>query len=52
VVQGQDLLGIGLTIHQVVLPVHLLFCSKQGRDNTDKPTQLLTMLTQLKDAFL
>jgi len=40
-----------LTINQVALPVHLLFCSKQGGGNTDKPTQLITMLTQLKDAF-
>ena len=51
VVQGQDLLGIVLTINQVALPVHLLFCSKQGRGSTDKPTQLITMLAQLKDAF-
>jgi hypothetical protein len=51
-VQGQDLLGIVLTIHHVALPVHLLFCSKRGRGNTDKPTQLLTMLAQLKDEFL
>src|SRR5688572_15224383 len=48
VVQGQDLLGIVLTLNQVALPVHLLFCSKQGRGNTDKPSQLITMLTQLK----
>jgi len=52
VVQGQDLLGIVLTINQVALPVHLLFCSKQGRANTDKPTQLVTMLAQLKAEFL
>jgi hypothetical protein len=51
VIQGQDLLGIVLTINQVALPVHLLFCSKQGRGNTDKPSQLITMLTQLKDEF-
>jgi hypothetical protein len=50
VVHGQDLLGIVLTIHQVALPVHLLFCSKQGRDNTDKPRQLITRLTQRKAA--
>ena len=51
VVQGQDLLGIVLTINQVALPVHLLFCSKQGRGSTDKPNQLIAMLTQLKDEF-
>jgi Transposase DDE domain len=39
------------TINQIAIPVHLLFCSKQGRGNTDKPSQLITMLTQLKDEF-
>lgn len=52
VVQGQDLLGIVLTINQLALPVHLLFCSKQGRANTDKPSQLIAMLAQLKAEFL
>jgi len=51
VVQGQDLLGIVLTINHVALPLHLLFCSKQGRANTDKPSQLITMLAQLKEEF-
>src|SRR4029453_1833240 len=31
VIRGQDLLGIVLTIHHIALPLHLLFCSKQGR---------------------
>ena len=52
VVQGQDLLGIVLTINHVALPIHLLFCSKQGRGNTDKPTLLITMLAQLKEEFM
>ena len=51
VVQGQDLLGIVLTINQVALPLHLLFCPKQGRCHTDKPSQLLFMLGQLKEEF-
>jgi hypothetical protein len=51
VVQGQDLLGIVVTINQVALPVHLLFCSKQGGASTDKPSQLIAMLAQLKDEF-
>lgn len=51
VVQGQDLLGIVLTINQVALPLHLLFCAKQGRYHTDKPSQLLFMLGQLKEEF-
>jgi hypothetical protein len=52
IVQGQDLLGIVFTINQVALPVHLLFCLKQGHGNTDKPSLLITMLSQLKDEFL
>ena len=51
VVHGQDLLGLVLTLNQVALPLHLLFCAKQGRANTDKPAQLLTMRAQLKAEF-
>jgi hypothetical protein len=51
-VQGQDRLGMVLTIQQVAFPVHLLFCSNQGRDNTAKPTQLIPMLAQLQAEFL
>lgn len=51
VVNGQDLLGIVLTINGVVIPLHLLFCAKQGRANTNKPDLLITMFTRLKDAF-
>lgn len=51
VVYGQDLLGIVLTINGRVLPLHLLFCSKQGRANTDKPTLLIAMFSTLKEAF-
>jgi len=51
VVNGQDLLGIVLTIHEWVIPLHLLFCAKQGRANTNKPDLLIAMLTQLKEAF-
>ena len=52
VVKGQNLLGIVLTIHGKVLPLHLLFCSKQGSKNTDKPSLLLSMLTRLKEEFI
>jgi len=48
---GQDLLGIVLTINGKVFPLYLWFCSKQGRDNTDKPSLLLSMLTRLKQEF-
>lgn len=51
VVKGQNLLGIVLTINGRVLPLHLLFCSKCGSKNTDKPSLLLSMLTRLKEEF-
>ena len=51
VVLGQNLLGIVLTINGKALPIHLLFCSKQGCQNTDKPGLLLSMLTRLKKEF-
>jgi DDE family transposase len=52
VIRGQDLLGIVLTIHHLALPLHLLFCPKQGRYHTTKADLLIVMLTQLKTAFL
>ena len=51
VVNGQDLLGIVMSFKGLAFPLHLLFCSKQGRANTDKPTLLITMLKELKEAF-
>lgn len=51
VVNGQDLLGIVLTIQGVAIPLHLLFCAKQGRTNTNKPDLLVAMFRQLKEAF-
>ena len=51
VVNGQNLLGIVLTINGKALPIHLLFCSKQGCKNTDKPSLLLSMLSRLKEEF-
>ncbi|HVD20716.1 MAG TPA: transposase, partial [Nitrososphaera sp.] len=52
VIRGQDLLGIVFTIHHIALPLHLLFCPKQGRYHTTKAELLIFMLTQLKTAFL
>jgi hypothetical protein len=52
VIRGQDLLGIVLTIQNIALPLHLLFCPKQGRYHTTKADLLIFMLTQLKMAFL
>ena len=51
VVNGQDLLGVVLTVYGIVIPLHLLFCSKQGRGNTDKPSLLIAMLKRLKEEF-
>ena len=51
VIRGQDLLGIVLTIHHIALPLHLLFCPKQGRYHTKKADLLIFMLTQLKAEF-
>jgi hypothetical protein len=51
VIRGQDLLGIILTINHIVLPIHLLFCPKQGRYHTKKADLLIFMLTQLKAEF-
>jgi Transposase DDE domain len=52
VIRGQDLLGIVLTIHHIALPLHVLFCPKQGRYHTTKADLLIFMLTQLKPEFL
>jgi hypothetical protein len=51
VIRGQDLLGIVRTINHIALPLHLLFCPKQGRYNTNKADLLLCMLSRLKDEF-
>ena len=51
VVNGNDLLGIVLTINGMAIPLSLLFCSKQGRANTNKPSLLLSMLANLKQEF-
>jgi hypothetical protein len=40
------LLGIVLTINHMALPLHLLFCSKQGRYNTNKADLLISMLSR------
>ena len=48
VVNGNDLLGIVLTINGIAIPLSLLFCSKQGRGNTDKPSLLLSLAIHFK----
>ncbi|WYD80368.1 MAG: hypothetical protein V8K32_13780 [Candidatus Electrothrix gigas] len=51
VVNGNDLLGVVMTSNKMVFPLHLLFCPKNGRCNTDKPSMLISMLTLLKEEF-
>ena len=51
VVNGNDLLGIVMTLNGMVFPLHLLFCPKNGRGNTDKPSMLISMLKVLKEEF-
>lgn len=48
VVNGNDLLGIVLTINGIAIPLHLLFCSKQGRGNTDKLIEVTLYVNCLK----
>jgi hypothetical protein len=48
VVRGQDLLGIVFTINPSALPLHGLFCSKQGRYHTNKADVLIAMLSRLQ----
>ena len=40
-----------LTIHHIALPLHLLFCPKQGRYNTNKADLLIFILSRLKAEF-
>jgi hypothetical protein len=50
--RGQDFLGIVFTIPHIALPLHVLFCPKQGRYHTTKADVLIFMLTQLKTECL
>jgi hypothetical protein len=51
VMNGNDLLGLVLTLNGEILPLHLMFASKQGRANTTKPELLMKMMTELKELF-
>jgi len=51
VVTGNDLLGLVLSVNGQILPLHLMFASKQGRANTTRPELLLKMLSELKELF-
>src|SRR5713101_80972 len=50
-VRGQDLRGIVLTINHIALPLHVLFCPKQGRYNTNKADRFMFMFSRLKTAL-
>jgi len=51
IVRGNDLLGILMTVNGTALPLHLLFCPKQGRANTGKPSLLISVLSCLIEEF-
>ncbi len=51
VVSGNDLPGIVMTVNGIALPLNLLFCPKQGRANTGKPSLLISMLSCLIEEF-
>jgi hypothetical protein len=50
--KGQDLLGIVLRINGEILPLSLVWVSKQGRASTNKPDLLVKEMESLKEAFL
>jgi len=52
VVNGQNMLGIILTMNGKAMPIGLKYCSKQGRKNTDKPSILIAMLKEIKEECL
>ncbi len=49
--RGQDLLGIVLKINGRILPLSLVWVSKQGRGSTNKPAVLLREMKRLKELF-
>jgi len=48
---GQDFLGIVFTVNHIAVPLHFLFCPKQGRYNTNKADVFIVMLTRLQAAL-
>jgi hypothetical protein len=51
-IRGQDFLGVVFTIHQIALPLSVLFGPKQGRYNTNKADVFIFMLSRLKVACI
>lgn len=51
VINGQDLVGIVLRIGEEILPLRLVWVSKQGRGSTSKPAVVLKVLKELKAEF-
>src|SRR5262245_60449179 len=50
--KGQDLLGIVLRCDGEILPLSMVWVSKQGRASTNKPDLLIREMESLKEAFL
>ena len=50
-VRGHDVRGIVLTINHIALPLHVLLCPKQGRENTNKADRFICMVSRLKTAW-
>ncbi len=49
VVKGQDLVGIVLRIGGAIIPLRLVWVSKQGRGSTRKPAVVLKAMAELKE---
>ena len=47
----QNVLGITLKVGDILLPLDMRLVSKQGRDNTDKPSLVIAMLTEVLAFF-
>ena len=50
-IKGRNILAITLKIGDVILALNIRIVSKQGRNNTDKPTCFQTMIEEVLDVF-
>ena len=50
-IKGRNILAITFKIGDVILPLNIRIVSKQGRDNTDKPTCFRTMIEEVLEVF-
>ena len=49
--KGQNILGIVLKIGKRIIPLNMRLISKQGRENTDKPSCVITMFKEVVSFF-